>query len=118
VPVLARLIEESGIATVIVTMMPAVAEKFCVARIVGVEFPFGHAFGMPDDAAMQRLVAEAAVRLLGEAAEPGARLDLDIEWPVDQATAYRDWQPDEASPIVAYNIRRRQELEARRSASD
>jgi hypothetical protein len=37
VPVLARLIEESGIATVIVTMMPAVAEKFRLARVVGVE---------------------------------------------------------------------------------
>ncbi|MEE8421340.1 MAG: hypothetical protein V3S31_01035 [Dehalococcoidia bacterium] len=115
---LARLIEESGIATVVVTMMPALAEKFRVARVVGVEFPFGHAFGMPDDQAMQRTVAEAAVRLLNEATEPEARLDVDIEWPIDQRTAYRDWQPAEASPIVAHNIRRRQELEAQRASSD
>ena len=114
---LARLIEESGIATVIVTMMPALAEKFRLARIVGVEFPFGHAFGMPDDDAMQRTVAEAAVRLLREATEPETRLDLDIEWPIDDRTAYRDWQPAEPSPIVAHNIRRREEIEARRASS-
>jgi hypothetical protein len=118
VPVLARLIEESGIATVLVTMMPDLAEKFRPARVVGVEFPFGHAFGMVDDQAMQRTVAEAAVRLLSEATEPESRLDVDLEWPIDQRTAYRDWQPAEASPIVAHNIRRRQELEARRAAAN
>ena len=117
-PVLARLIEESGIATVIVTMMPALAEKFRVARVVGVEFPFGHAFGMPEDQAMQRTAAEAALQLLSEATEPESRLDVDIEWPIDQRTAYRDWQPSEASPIVAQNIRRRAEIEARRASSD
>ncbi|MEE8337908.1 MAG: hypothetical protein V3R95_07590 [Dehalococcoidia bacterium] len=111
---LARLIEEAGIATVIVTMMPAIAERFRLSRVVGVEFPFGHAFGMPHDAAMQRAVSEAAVQLLSEAKEPESRLDLDIEWPVDQRTAYRDWQPAEASPIVAYNIARRQAIEAQR----
>jgi hypothetical protein len=106
VPVLARQIEAAGIATVIVTMMPDTAAKFRLSRIVGVEFPFGHAFGMPHDRAMQRMVAEAAVRLLGEATEPGSRVDLDIAWPVDDRTAYRDWQPAEPSPIVAYNLAR------------
>jgi hypothetical protein len=113
VPVLARLIEESGIATVTVTMMPDVAEKFRLSRIVGVPFPFGHAFGMPDDHAMQRAVAEAAVRVLGEATAPATRLDLDIPWPIDDRTAYRDWQPSEPSPIVAYNMRRSAPPESR-----
>ncbi len=111
---LARLIEQSGIATVVVTMMPDLARKFRLARIVGVEFPFGHAFGMAHDRVMQRGVAEAALRVLDTATAPETRLDLDISWPVDTKTAYRDWQPAEMSPIVAYNVRRRQELEARR----
>ncbi len=110
---LARLIEEAGVATVIVTMMPDVAEKFRLSRVVGVQFPFGHAFGMPHDRAMQRAVAEAAVRLLGEAMAPETRLDLDIAWPVDDRTAYRDWQPSEPSPIVAYNAARRANPDAR-----
>ncbi len=91
-------------------MMPDLAAKFRLARIVGVEFPFGHPFGLPGDVSMQRQVCESALRLLSEASEPESRLDVDIEWPIDTATAYRDWQPAEPSPIVAYNLRRRQEL--------
>lgn len=91
-------------------MMPAVAEKFRLSRIVGVGFPFGHAFGMPNDPAMQLQVSRAAVRALSEAGSAGYRLDLEIEWPIDIATAYRDWQPAEASPIVRYNLERRARL--------
>jgi hypothetical protein len=113
VPVLARLFEQAGLATVTVTMMPAVAERHRLSRIVGVEFPFGHAFGMPHDASMQRAVSEAAVQLLAEADAPESRLDVEIEWPVDQRTAYRDWQPSEMSPIVAHNLARRRAAEER-----
>jgi len=111
--VLARLIEEAGIATVMVTMMPDLAAKFRLSRVVGVEFPFGHAFGMPGDAAMQRQVCEAALSLLEEAQGPESRVDLDIKWPVDAAIAYRDWQPSEPSPIVAFNLQRRAPPDAR-----
>ena len=117
-PVLARTIEEAGIPTVTVTMIPDLAEKYRLSRVVGVEFPFGHAFGMPEDQVMQRTVAEAAVQLLREATEPESRLDLEIEWPIDDRTAYRDWQPSEPSPIVAQNIRRRAEIEAKRASAE
>lgn len=116
--VLARFVEEAGIPTVVVTMMPEVAARWRAPRIVGVEFPFGHAFGMPEDQVMQRTVAEAAVQLLREATEPESRLDLEIEWPIDDRTAYRDWQPSEPSPIVAQNIRRRAEIEAKRASAE
>jgi hypothetical protein len=100
VPVLARWIEKAGIPTVVVTMMPAVAEERVASRVVGVEFPFGHAFGMPGDKTMQRAVLELALRVLAGAGAPGARVDLDVEWPVPLREAYRAWQPKEASPIV------------------
>ena len=48
-PVLARTIESQGIATVTVTMMPDVAAKYRLSRIVGGEFPFGHAVGLPGE---------------------------------------------------------------------
>ncbi len=99
-PVLARWIEAAGIPTVIVTMMPAVAEERRAPRIVGVEFPFGHPFGMPGDKAMQRGVLELALRVLGGAIAFGTRVDLDIEWPVPLRDAYKAWQPKDASPIV------------------
>jgi len=109
--VLARWIEAEGIPTVVVTMMPAVAEERRAPRIVGVEFPFGHAFGMPHDRVMQRRVLTLALQVLAGAAASGTRVDLDMEWPVPLREAYRAWQPKEPSPIV------RKMLEARRSAS-
>ena len=116
-PVLARSLESAGLATVTVTMMPDLAEKFRLARVIGVEFPFGHAFGMPDDPEMQLAVSRTAVALLDHASEPESRVDLPIEWPIDTRTAYRDWQPEEASPIVALQIKRREEAEAKRQAA-
>jgi hypothetical protein len=101
VPVLARFIEAAGIPTVTVTMMPALAAAVLAPRIVGVEFPFGHPFGMPGDATMQRTVLETALTVLSGAAAFGTRVDVDIEWPVSRAVAYKSWQPKEASPIVA-----------------
>jgi hypothetical protein len=100
VPVLARWIEKAGIPTVVVTMMPAVAEERVAPRVLGVEFPYGHPFGMPGDKAMQRAVLELALRVLAGAVAPGSRIDLDVEWPVPLREAYRAWQPKEASPIV------------------
>jgi hypothetical protein len=110
VPVLARWIEAAGIPTVTVTMMPALAEERRAPRIVGVEFPYGHAFGMPHDRGVQRRVLELALRVLAGAAEFGTRVDLDLEWPVPLREAYRSWQPKVPSPIV------RKLLEARAQA--
>jgi len=111
VPVLARWIEAAGIPTVVVTMMPAVAEERRAPRIVGVEFPFGHAFGMAHDRAMQRRTLELALRVLAGAETFGTRIDLDVEWPVPVREAYRAWQPKVPSPIV------RKLLETRSRAS-
>ena len=107
---LARWIEAAGIPTVTVTMMPAVAEERLAPRIVGVEFPFGHAFGMPRDRAMQRRTLELALRVLAGAPAAGTRVDLDLEWPVPVRDAYRAWQPKMPSPIV------RRLLESRKRA--
>jgi hypothetical protein len=100
VPVLARWIEAAGIPTVVVTMMPAVADERRAPRIVGVEFPFGHAFGMPHDLALQRRTLELALRVLAGAPAFGTRIELDIAWPVPLREAYRAWQPKVPSPIV------------------
>jgi hypothetical protein len=100
VPVLARWIEAAGIPTVVVTMMPALAEERRAPRVVGVEFPYGHAFGMPHDQAMQRRTLELALRVLAGAPAFGTRVDLDVEWPVPVREAYRAWQPKVPSPIV------------------
>ena len=81
-------------------MMPSVADERKAPRVVGVEFPFGHAFGMPNDRAMHRRVLELALRVLAGARDFGTRVDVDIEWPVPLREAYKAWQPKEPSPIV------------------
>ena len=110
-PVLARLVEKAGLPTAIVTMMPAVAEHLLAPRIVGVPFPFGHPFGVPNDVDMQWRVLMTSLTVLAGATQPGARIDLDLEWPVPVKEAYKAWQPAEASPIVAVflNAARREE---------
>lgn len=105
-PVLARLVEAAGIPTVIVTMMPDIADALLAPRVVGVEFPFGHPFGLPGERAMQRRVLSTALTVLAGAPRPGTRVDVDIEWPQPRKEAYRAWQPAEASPIVALMLQR------------
>lgn len=101
--------EDAGIPTVVVTMMPDVATALRTPRVVGVEFPFGHPFGMPGDRAMQRLVLETALTVLSGADRPGTRIDIDREWPQPRGEAYKAWQPKEASPIVAMMLASRQQ---------
>jgi hypothetical protein len=100
VPVLARRIEAAGIPTVVLTMMPDVAQWLLAPRVVGVEFPFGHSFGMPGDDATHRRVLETAVTVLAGAPSAGTRVDLDLAWPQPRGEAYKSWQPAEPSPIV------------------
>jgi len=78
VPVLARYAEAAGIPTVVVTMMPDTAVQLLAPRVVGVEFPFGHPFGMPGDRRMQRVVLDTALAVLAGAADPVTRVDVDI----------------------------------------
>ena len=99
-PVLARRIEAAGIPTVVLTMMPDVAQWLLAPRVVGVEFPFGHSFGMAGDDAVHRRVLETALTVLAGAPAPGTRVDLDIAWPQPRGEAYKSWQPSEPSPIV------------------
>ena len=105
-PVLARLLEQAGLPTVVVTPMPDNAEHLLAPRVVGVEFPFGHAFGRPHDRATQRRVLETALRVLAGGAASGTRVDVDIAWPQPRGEAYKAWQPREPSPIVAMLLAR------------
>ena len=99
---LARWIEEAGIPTVVVTMMPDLAPKLYTPRTVGVEFPFGHPFGMANDVGMQHRVLGLALHVLAGSTGFGAHVDVDLEWPVPRKEAYRAWQPTEPSPIVKW----------------
>jgi D-proline reductase (dithiol) PrdB len=100
--VLARTLESAGISTVLVTMMPWWAERFGTPRTLGVEFPFGHPLGLPDERDMQLRAVRRALGLLGDATESGAVEYLDEPWPGEQSEWYKRWQPSEPSPIIAF----------------
>ena len=114
-PVLARELEAAGVSTVLVTGMPYWAEKMGAPRTIGVEFPFGHALGLPGNRELQMQVIAAALRLLEEAQAPGEVRELELVWPQPFDEAKRDWQPLEPSPIVKMMIeqRRRQAEQSR-----
>lgn len=112
---LARVIEDSGIPTVTVSMMPVFCDKHRSSRTLGVEFPFGHSFGMAHDEEMQTQTLLAALDLLVSAAGPETRVDVTTSWPVERKEAYKGWQPSEPSPIVKHSLDR---IRAARRAAD
>lgn len=85
-------------------MMPVLAEKYRSSRVLGVEYPFGHSFGVVGEKAMQTRALRAGLDLLVSATEPEIRVDIDETWPGDPKQAYKDWQPSEPSPIVKHSL--------------
>lgn len=104
---LAHIFENAGISTVIVTGMPWWCQRIGAPRTVGVEFPYGHYIGYPNDGEMQTRVVRAALALLAGAAGPDAMAEVDIEWPQPPDEARKDWQPLEPSPVVKRMLEQR-----------
>jgi hypothetical protein len=93
--VLARVLETHGIATTSISLVREHTEKVKPPRALFVPFPFGHAFGRPDDAALQHRVLHAALALLDAPAGPVLRDFPDDAEPGDQPPA-----PPQASAIT------------------
>jgi D-proline reductase (dithiol) PrdB len=76
----ARVIEEAGIPTVLVMMYKGVAEKLRPPRVAHVRFPFGRPLGEPDNSDQQRVVIEDALGILETATKPGMVVSLPYRW--------------------------------------
>jgi len=98
--VLARTLEEAGLSTVLVTMMPYWVEKIGAPRTLAVEFPFAQTLGRPYDAAQQKRVILQALEILETAEAPGTIVHSSEVWPQAQAEALQEWQPAEPSPVI------------------
>lgn len=77
---IARVLEESGIATVCIVMRREVAENVKPPRALFVRFPFGAPLGPAGDAEAQRGVILEALSVLGSAAEAGTIVDSPRAW--------------------------------------
>ena len=96
--VLARLFEEGGLSTVLVTMMPSWAEQYGVPRALAIEYPFAHPLGMPRDEATQTRIIRQALDVLAEAEGPNTIVHSPEVWPGNEAEWRKRWQPSGASP--------------------
>ena len=100
---LARTFEAAGLATVVVNPMPVWGTRFGTPRTLGVEFPFGHPMGLPDEPELQMRVARAALDLLVHAEPPPPVVaHFDEPWPGDFDIWKRAWHPKEPSPIIRW----------------
>jgi hypothetical protein len=80
VGLVARVIEEAGIPTVVVSTGRDLSAQVKPPRTVFVNFPMGNPFGRPGDRDMQRAILRDALGALATMASGGALSDLPYEW--------------------------------------
>lgn len=100
-----RKLEEAGIPTVTLNMIWVYQRIVGMARVAAIEHPFGRPFGDVGDAATQREVLRAALRVAETAQEPGHVEHLPFRWHEDPKET--KWHPAEPSPIIAFIKQRR-----------
>jgi len=81
VGLIARALEEQGIATVCVVMNRDITENVKPPRALFVRFPYGAPLGPANDVATQMGVIREALGLLTGATQPATIAVSDIEWP-------------------------------------
>ena len=86
----ARLLEENGIATVVMGCAKDIVEYVGVPRLLFSDFPLGNAAGKPHDPASQAATLELALALLESAPAPRTTVQSPQVW--DSASA--DWKLD------------------------
>ena len=93
---LARVLEAHGIATTSISLVREHTEKIKPPRALFVPFPFGHALGRPNDAALQHRVLTAALDLLAAPAGP-----VLADFPEDAEPGDETPGPVQASAVQA-----------------
>ena len=92
---LARALERAGVSTTSISLVREHSEKVKPPRALFVPFPFGMAFGRPNDPELQHRVLHAALDLLAEPKGPVLR-----DFPEDAAPGDQPAAPPQASGIV------------------
>ena len=85
----ARMLEENGIATVVMGSAKDIVEHVGVPRFLFSDFPLGNAAGRPNDARSQDLTLELALRLLEAAPAARTTVQSPLRWSADA-----DWKLD------------------------
>ena len=80
----ARHLEESGIATVVMGSARDIVEECGVARFVFTDFPLGNPCGKPWDVEMQRKILGTALDMLERAWMPRTTVQTSFRWGNDE----------------------------------
>ena len=94
----ARSLEEGGLSTVVLSMIPEFNRLVGIPRVAAIEHPFGRPVGAVNDREGQRDVLLEALSVFEKAAEPGNVFNLPFTWPEEPKKT--DWQPPEISPLI------------------
>lgn len=78
---IARALEEHGIATVCVVMNRDIIANVRAPRALYVRFPYGAPLGPAGHVETQQAVIHEALELLVTAQTPGAIVESAVEWP-------------------------------------
>ncbi len=94
VGLIARGVEEAGIATLAMTSALDITQAVKPPRSVFVNFPLGHQTGKPNQPELQRAILKDAFAALDAMTEPGQIIHLPYVWdPYDHSWEERDYRP-------------------------
>ena len=116
VSLVARHLEEAGIATVIVGSAQDIVETAGVPRFVFVDYPLGNPMGRPGELAEQRYTVEAALELLTTAVAPRMTRRLGLDWGSDEwRSVYMHVGDDNRAELARLGDERRAKQAARKA---
>ncbi len=78
---IARSLEEHGIATICVAMNHDIIAAVKAPRTLFVHFPYGAPLGPAGDRDVQRAVIRNALDVLGSTTAPGSIVESHVDWP-------------------------------------
>jgi D-proline reductase (dithiol) PrdB len=89
VSLVARVLEENGISTIVIGSAKDIVEYCGVPRYLFTDFPLGNPCGRPYDNTSQRLIMSQALAMLSTCDVPGTTIDTALVWD-DSAS----WKPN------------------------
>ena len=112
----ARHLEANGIPTVTFSCARDITQSVRPPRSVFLDYPLGSTCGRPHDAANQRAVLLAGLRLLETGRTPGEIVDLPDEWSADETWKRLIFSPEQPFLTDEAEARRQAGLDAAREA--
>ena len=112
----ARALEEVGIATVVIGSARDIVTYCGVPRFLFTDFPLGNPCGRPYDQKSQNLIISSALSLLETATEPGTVIETPLVWDKSSGwnTTYMRVGDDNRAGLLAAGDARRKEHKRQR----